>query len=72
MVRVDLEGKKGHETGTRSICIRDGIGHLEFRYIFKNILKIPHLPDFMNSLPGFLKIFNDLHLVLDAYPVFKL
>lgn len=27
--------------------------------------------DFMNSLPGFLKIFNDLHLVLDAYPVFK-
>ena len=40
--------------------------------IFKNILKSQHLPDCMNSLPGFLKIFDDLHLVLDAYPVFKL
>lgn len=37
MVRIDLEGKKGHATGTRSICIRDGIGRLEFRYSFKNI-----------------------------------
>lgn len=27
--------------------------------------------DWMNSLPGFLKIFSDLHLVFDAYPVFK-
>lgn len=50
MVRVDLEGKKGHETGTRSICIRDGIGHLEFRYIFKNILKKQAgLPAFENT-----------------------
>lgn len=39
MLRVDLEGKKAHATGTRSVCIRDGIGRLEFRYIFKNILK---------------------------------
>lgn len=28
--------------------------------------------DCMNSLPGFLKIFSDLHLVLDTYPGFKL
>lgn len=27
--------------------------------------------DCMNSLLGFLKIFSDLHLVLDTYPVFK-
>lgn len=45
---------------------------LSIRSFKMHILKIPHLPDCMNSLPGFLKIFSNLHLVLDAYPVFKL